>query len=231
HHSLPVVRKGKDPEGIHDLRVASRRIRTTLQTLEESPVFPRRTVHTLRMRLRGLARAAGKVRDADVLLAQVERDLAAQPDLAADLTLLHETARRRQRRARKGLLTSLDGPAFARLLAELEAFVGDRHETSEAAAARPPREQVFVRHFAGSAIWRRYEHVLSFEATVREAPRPRELHELRIACKRLRYTLELFESELGKGTQPLLKLLSKVQDHLGSLQDTVVLLRLVKTLH
>jgi triphosphatase len=225
-HSLPVVREGVDPEGIHDLRVATRRLRTTLQTLEESPVFPQRTVRVLRNRLRGLACAAGKVRDADVLLARVERDLEAQPESAADLAVLHEALRRRQRRARAKLLKRLDGPAFAQLLADFKAFVADKHdETADA-----PREQVFVRHFAGSAIWRRYEHVLGFEAIVREA-RPRELHELRIACKRLRYTLELFESELGKGTQPLLKLLSKVQDHLGSLQDTVVLLKLVKSLH
>jgi CHAD domain-containing protein len=88
---------------------------------------------------------------------------------------------------------------------------------------------LLVRHFAGSAIWRRYEAVLNFETVVGSAPPP-VLHTLRIACKRLRYTLELFEGELGKATQPLIKALVRVQDHLGALQDAVVALRRVEAL-
>ena len=59
---------------------------------------------------------------------------------------------------------------------------------------------------------------------------PPTLHRLRIACKRLRYTLEFFAPELGKGTQPLLTALSRAQDHLGSFQDTVVALETVTKL-
>jgi CHAD domain-containing protein len=48
------------------------------------------------------------------------------------------------------------------------------------------------------------------------------LHALRIACKRLRYTLEFFEEVLGPGTKVLIKEIVSMQDHLGALQDAVV---------
>ncbi|MGH2518017.1 MAG: CHAD domain-containing protein [Ktedonobacterales bacterium] len=221
---IPVVLAGWDTAGIHDARVAVRRLRTTLRVLEASPVLPRKTVHSLRRRLRGVARGLGAVRDADVLLARVERDIGAHPELEADLTLLYERVHDQQQRAYTRLVKHLKSRKVATLLDELAAFV-----ESKPPATSERRHLIAVRHFAGSAIWRRYETVLSYE-TVLPGAEPHVLHELRIACKRLRYTLEIFETELGKVTRPLLKLLANVQEHLGELQDTVVALNEVDTL-
>jgi len=218
HTYLPQVLAGWNADAIHDTRVAVRRLRTTLRVLEASPVLKRKTVRTLRQRLRGVARMLGAVRDADVLLTRVERDSNAHPELEADLTTLAELLLKQQKRAYSRLVKRLKGPRFAGLLAELDAFVESKPPSST-----ERQQQIAVRHFAGSAIWRHYEIVLSYETVIHGAP-PGVLHELRIACKRLRYTLELFESELGKVTRPLLNLLANVQDHLGELHDTVVAL-------
>jgi CHAD domain-containing protein len=110
-----------------------------------------------------------------------------------------------------------------RLLEDLEAFTAEQGEAPEW------QPQLLTRHFAGSAIWRRYEDVRSYETLGAHMPPP-IMHRLRIACKRLRYTLEFFAPELGKGTQPLLKALTQAQDHLGSLQDSVVALETVSKL-
>ena len=218
----PEALAGTDPESIHDMRTAVRRLRTTLLVLEETPVVRRKSLRALRRRLRDLADALGAVRDADVLLARLQDDISAHPDLAADVDALRRKVRSRQRRAHRRLVRRLHDPSFMRLLARLDGFV-----------ARQPtkaiQRRMAVRHFAGGAIWRRYETVLSYEALVGEAAPP-VLHQLRIACKRLRYTLEIFEPELGTGTQPLLQLLASVQNHLGALQDTVVALHAVQTL-
>lgn len=218
----PGVLAGADPESVHDMRTAVRRLRTTLRVLEEAPVMPRKRLRGLRRQLRGLADALGAVRDADILLARIQEDIIAHPELAADVDVLRRKLRKRQRRAQDQLVTWLTGPGFTRLLARLDGLV-----------ARPPtrarQRRMAVRHFAGGAIWRRYEMVLSYEALVRDSA-PAVLHVLRIACKRLRYTLELFEAELGSGTQSPLQLLMKVQGHLGALQDTVVALDAVETL-
>lgn len=218
----PGVLAGTDPESIHDMRTAVRRLRTTLRVLEEAPVARGKSLRALRYRLRDLADALGAVRDADVLLARLQEDIAAHPDLAADVDVLRRKVRKRQRRAHRRLVRRLRDPSFTCLLERLNDFVA-REPT------RAIQWRMAVRHFAGGAIWRRYETVLSYEALVGDGA-PAVLHKLRITCKRLRYTLEIFEPELGKDTQPLLQLLTRVQDHLGALQDTVVALNAVKTL-
>lgn len=224
HSCLPAILAGWSEDGIHDTRVAVRRLRTTLRVLEASPALPRKTVRALRRRLRKTARKLGKVRDADVQIGRAQRDNSAHPELEADLAVFSERMRKQQKRAYRRLVKHLKSRTFAKLLGDLDAFVAQKPP-----AVHERRYMIAVRHFAGSAIWRRYETILSYETVIADAPYS-VLHELRIACKRLRYTLELFELELGKATQPLLKLLTNVQDHLGALQDTVVALHEVEAL-
>jgi hypothetical protein len=50
----------------------------------------------------------------------------------------------------------------------------------------------------------------------------KELHDLRIAAKRLRYTLEIFEDVLPEACKPIIEELTKIQDELGALHDSDV---------
>ena len=90
-------------------------------------------------------------------------------------------------------------------------------------------QRVLVRHFAGDAIWRHYEAVLSFEGIMSDPP-AEELHKLRIACKRLRYTLELFDDNDHPASGDLQQTLTTVQDQLGALQDSIFALRVLTNL-
>lgn len=224
HACIPTVLAGHKADDVHDARVAIRRLRTTLRVLEASPVLQRETVRQLRRRLRGVARSLGEVRDADVLLARVKRDKALCPELAADLSRLRKRVRRQRQRAYRRLIARFNSQKFAELLRELDAFI--EQKPMDVNGRQGP---IAVRHFAGSAIWQRYENVLSYETAIADAT-PVVLHQLRVACKRLRYTLELFELELGKVTQPLLQLFTNAQNHLGALHDTVVARHEVETL-
>jgi hypothetical protein len=56
----------------------------------------------------------------------------------------------------------------------------------------------------------------------------RELHDLRIAAKRLRYTLEVFEDVLPEASQPFIQELTQIQDELGALHDSDVLIALLR---
>src|SRR5947207_14985041 len=56
----------------------------------------------------------------------------------------------------------------------------------------------------------------------------RELHNLRIAAKRLRYTLEIFEDFLPQECKPLVKELEQIQEELGQLHDSDVLIALLR---
>ncbi|MGH2487173.1 MAG: CHAD domain-containing protein, partial [Ktedonobacterales bacterium] len=145
HQSEPSVRADADPEGVHDMRVATRRLRTTLRFLEESKLFENDRIHILRRGLRGLAAALGRARDLDVFFERVEKYIAGRHDADKDLDSLMRTLRKRRHNARRGLLKKLDGPHVRRLLVDLEAFTTKTHPASE----RHPR--MLTRHFAGSA--------------------------------------------------------------------------------
>lgn len=56
----------------------------------------------------------------------------------------------------------------------------------------------------------------------------RELHDLRIAAKRLRYTLEVFEDVLPAASQAVVKELSRIQDEIGALHDSDVMIALLR---
>jgi CHAD domain-containing protein len=218
----PALRAEGDAESVHDMRVATRRLRTALRILEEAPVFSPRPLKKMRRDLHALALSLGEVRDLDVFLERVEQYADEQPDLRPDFDVLLQRLRSRRVRAFRRLMERLARGKYGKMLGALERF-------TEAHDGLRPGAMLLVRHFAGSAIWRRYEALLSYETVLPEA-QPETLHQVRIACKRLRYVLELFEGELGKGARPLISQLVKLQDHLGALQDCVVACRIVQTL-
>jgi CHAD domain-containing protein len=223
----PAVRLGQDGEAVHDMRVATRRLRTILKVLADAPVFDARQLRARAKQVRPVARALGDLRDLEVLRDHTRAYVADEPDLAAGLEVLQAHLRARHAVARKRLLRALDRRRYRAALDWLGPFAKGRCGSG---ALADPERPADVRQFAGSAIWRRYEAVLDFAEVVR-GTRPEALHQLRIAVKGLRYTLELFTQELGDGVKPLLDTLVRAQDHLGSLHDSVIGLAEVATLY
>ena len=78
-----------------------------------------------------------------------------------------------------------------------------------------------VRDTAASRIWTAYEHVRAYEAVLRWAD-VATLHQLRIAAKRLRYTIEFVREPLGPDAAPLIARIVSLQDHLGFMNDAEV---------
>jgi CHAD domain-containing protein len=213
---LPGVISGDDPHDVHQMRVATRRLRACLEST--APAYRDKVVVSLRKRLRRLARALGEVRDRDVLLIRLhhDRDESESQRDAIEATIERVQAERDE--AHAALLKELDRKRTARLLAELHAFLACPLEEVAAPDGDLP---LLVRHYAGSAIWREYEQVRRFETALSNASSER-LHELRIACKHLRYTLELYEPALGEEARQLIKGVTAMQEHLGDLHDTDV---------
>jgi CHAD domain-containing protein len=164
----------------------------------------------------------GAVRDLDVFLDRVADFEQSHPTAPGGLRTLRNVLRTRRARANKRLLKELARARTHRLLDKLRWLV---HHSSGRGAAAP----ALVRQFAGSAIWRRYEAVLAFEAAMADAT-PETLHMLRIAGKHLRYVLELIDEADDAETHPALAVLHDAQDHLGTLHDDVVALQTVTEL-
>jgi CHAD domain-containing protein len=216
HAHLPGVISGDDPHDVHQMRVATRRLRACLEST--APAYRDKAVVNLRKRLRRLARALGEVRDRDVLLIRLhhDRDESESQRDAIEATIERVQAERDE--AHAALLKELDRKRTARLLADLHAFLA----CPLAEIAAPDGDlPLLVRHYAGSAIWREYEQVRRFETALSDASSER-LHELRIACKHLRYTLELYEPALGEDARQLIKGVTAMQEHLGDLHDADV---------
>lgn len=74
----------------------------------------------------------------------------------------------------------------------------------------------------------RLEDLYSWESYVDNPYNIRELHNMRIAAKRLRYTFEVFEDELPVACKPIHEELVQIQDELGALHDTDVMIALLR---
>jgi CHAD domain-containing protein len=212
------VRKGEEPEDVHQMRVATRRLRASLQVVE--PLFDPQLVREYRRGLRRVARALGDVRDKDVFLGSILEYRETLPEeRRGSLDRLTAAVRDERTPARARLEADLEAGRYARFKRSFAAFLttpgaGVAEATETGVPAR-------VRDVAGSAIWRRYEELRAFEAVLPDAP-DEVLHTARIVGKRLRYTLEFFEDALGPRAAEVLGPLATLQETLGALQDAVV---------
>jgi CHAD domain-containing protein len=204
------VRADRGIEPVHELRVTTRRIRATLRLLE--PVGPRE-LRAHGKALRRLARAAGAVRDRDVLLAHLGGAAAELPeDVGAGMAALRETLEAERREAHGRLVRAMDAVEHAEFLGAFAAAIC-RHSGWD--------NEPLVRDLGGSTIWRHYEALRSHA----HGGLPAEdaaLHAMRIDGKRLRYVLELFADTFGPRADGALKALAGFQEHLGALNDVAV---------
>ena len=208
----PGVRLGEDPGPVHDMRVASRRLRASLRLFED--VLPR-TAGRWHATFADAAAALGRVRDLDVLLENVRASaprLASGPDAVAPV-LDRLTARREEEHG--ALLARLDSKRYAAFIDGFTRWLrrGSRprvREAGEPIALVAPR-------LAG------HRHRAMRRAASRLTPAsPESYHRLRIRAKRLRYALEALEPAYGKPFHSMLRPLAKIQDALGAEQDAVV---------
>ncbi len=209
------ARVGDDPEGVHDVRVAVRRLRSALALLEDAPGFDADDLKRWRKRLKDLAAALGAVRDLDVQLERLSGYRGAHPELRDGLQPIWDEMTLERDKARGEMLDALDDDKIRDTLKTLHGFATEQPEEDG------DDETILVRHFAGGAVWRRYEDVLRHECQLPTESAP-VLHEIRIACKRQRYALEMFAHAFGSKVDPLIALLVTIQDCLGTHQDCVV---------
>ncbi|MBN1201953.1 MAG: CHAD domain-containing protein [Anaerolineae bacterium] len=219
----PGSRLGKDIEAVHDMRVATRRMRSAFRLF--GPFFDRKATRPYRKELRRVAKSLGRVRDLDVFMEKAERYLADHPD--TNLTPLFNEWNNGIKKSRRSLVAELDSKRFSRFVSHFHAFLVT---PGEGASSMPdPAEAVAfqVRHIAPRLIYERFEQVRAYETVMDNADLP-TLHALRIDFKRLRYTLEFFREVLGPEIKQVIDETKTMQDHLGDLNDTVVAIEILR---
>jgi inorganic triphosphatase YgiF len=209
------TRVGEDPEAVHDMRVACRRLRAVLRFL--APAFPERRRDHLRNEVRWLSRILSPVRDCDVQLETLHRYEAALPaDRRRALRPYRDHILRERDGHRRAMLGALDSKRYFSLLLGLEQFVDDRRRPRTETPLRPAAE---VGH---EGLERAFKRLRRQGKSVVATPKPEDLHRVRIRGKRLRYLLEFFRPSTGKPGRRFLRYLIRLQDLLGTHNDAIV---------
>lgn len=218
----PGTRLGEDPEELHDMRVASRRLRAAMSMFKES--LPQEAGE-LREELRWVASALGKVRDLDVQLAQLDAWLdEADPEDADALGTLASLLADRRAQAREEMLQMLDSQRYGAFVSAFTEMLQAGPDPKSPVAATP------VLQAAPDLITRRYRQLRKAGDGIHRQSPPEEYHELRIRGKRLRYALEFLSDVYGKPTRALIVPLVELQDLLGAHQDAHVAIDLLRGL-
>ncbi|CAB3803410.1 hypothetical protein LMG28614_05814 [Paraburkholderia ultramafica] len=198
-----------DPEVLHKLRVALRRMRSLWWAYE--PLLDRKDAKFQRSEFKSLASAAGKTRDWDVL-----RDLLlAGESMQHSFTLLLRSVDAHRADALCFSRTAIGNAGVERILES--ALVGARYQL-DLRATRPTLAKFAEDRVvsAEKALKKRVKRAVSHDDSGYTA-----LHEVRISGKRLRYLLEFFSRVLEGNHQATIERLTSVQDELGKLNDIV----------
>ncbi len=211
----PGVRLGENPVYLHDMRVASRRLRAALRLFESA--LPARPAASMRAQLRVVGRALGAARDLDVMIAAVR---AWSPRIvstnAAALDPLLDILTQRREGARTDLLRILDSPRYERLVTSATETL------RRVPPAKSPQSTMSIRLAGPEMIGRARKKLVKAGRAVHVEAAPTAYHNLRIRAKRLRYALEFLAPIYCGPAKRMIRALVRLQDLLGLQQDSEV---------
>lgn len=202
-----------DPEFIHQLRVALRRLRALCKLF--APVLPPNFARYWADSLGRFARSLGEVRELDVMIdtyiAPVSQADVPHHDFQHLLAAAHDERERARAAARQSILSPAHGHLQLALMAAL-------HALPDESPADSPR----IRAFARQRLDRLQRRVLR-RARKSADLAPEGLHALRLAVKQLRYASEVFAPLLtGKAWRRFGRRVVRLQEELGFLHDVTV---------
>jgi CHAD domain-containing protein len=225
----PAAHAGASPEGVHQMRVAMRRLRSLLRVFR--PACDGAALRQFDASLREMAKVLGPARDWDVWLgglgAEIAEALPEDPRIAA----LLRAARQKRESAYETLRPVLEGPALRHLAWTAVALAATRpwreevHHHSQAERRTQP-----LAAFAAKVLDKRWKRLTSAGRDIAKLPDP-EFHALRIEGKRMRYAGELFAPLWNrKRAKRFLGCLAEVQDAFGLANDAAVARELMAAL-
>jgi len=211
----PGARLGDDPERLHDLRTAARRIDATLGLFAE--YLPRTLVRS-RQKIKSFLGVFGAVRDFDVQLGELARFSRRLPvtDRSA-LAPLRRHLESERAKARSQMLRSLDSKATRE-------WLDDFMKTLAQPSSSPPsREDTLALAVAPEMIDGCFRKLQKAFRGLNEESSWEDYHAARGRAKKLRYAIESVAPIYGKAAERMLRRVRCLQDELGSQQDAHVI--------
>lgn len=209
----------KDPEGVHHMRVLSRRLRSSINDFR--PYI--RKASLPRPKLRSLASRLGEVRDIDVALISVQHlRTKTKGEAAAGIKLLAAELRARRKAARSLLTSTLQEQTVEDFRKQFISKLRTTLIVVPTEAPDDPATPAIARSFGSlgtEIISTRLKDFVAASSCLYQPHQIKKLHELRILAKRLRYSMELFALCWGKDWEVMAKEVAHMQTSLGELHD------------
>jgi CHAD domain-containing protein len=202
---------------LHDMRVASRRLRVALRVFRDA--LPKARAASFGRGFRRIGRALGAVRDGDVHLARLDSGSASMSlPLMLDIGAYRADIERRHNRARREMVRILDSRRHTKFIARFQAFLAAGPLLRDSA----PRADLPVFAIFPKLFERRLRTFLKHGGKLNPDSSDKQLHRLRIECKKVRYLSEFFRTVYaGKPMLRCHRRLVALQEELGQLQDSV----------
>jgi CHAD domain-containing protein len=204
----PGTRRGTDPEELHKMRTAVRRLRAILGAVRD--MFDPEWLDGLRSELDWLGTVLGGLRDLDVLREYLRSELASlKPAARVVGEDLFDLVDAQRARARHKILAALDGERYMKLLDRLEHAVH--------------RPKVVAADLSLPAVAAgQFKKLRKAVKAMLKDPSGTDLHAVRIRVKRARYAAELAQPIVGRPAERFVARTKRLQDILGEYQDAVV---------
>jgi triphosphatase len=210
-------------EGIHQMRVAGRRLRALLACFRD--LLASAVAEELKGELRWLMGALEPARDLDVFIADTLEPILEHSAEDEALQALCAAARHAAQRAREGARAAIASPRYTQFLLRADLLLASGEWAAPEAPVTAP-----VRPLAQHMLRRRCRQLLKI-GRGHEVLEIEELHQIRIAAKKMRYAAEFFRSlHSRKLARRYLTRLTALQDRLGTLNDSVTGRRLLEEL-
>jgi triphosphatase len=207
----PAALRGDDQEGIHQMRVAIRRMRSLLVLFER--LLEPHAAGQFEDELRRLGQVLGLARDWDVFLSESLEEAAPENGDAEWTSPLRMLGRQRQQAAHQAAKKAILEPGFTRFVLAFRAWsLGGEGALRSGLLDRPARA------VAGRLLSRLADKVERRLADA-DCDDLESLHSLRKSAKKLRYGIEYLQAQYGKASKRYYKRCNKVQKRLGRIND------------
>lgn len=218
----PVVLAREDPEGIHQMRICLRRMRSALAVFR--PAIPHKVTRSVSNEMRWVAKTLDHARDLDVYIAE---NLLSKGK--KQKRKMRKLAKQHRERLYGEVADVIKGERYGKICNELRDWVESRGWRVDLSDEQRVVLEGNIIPFASEVMDRQRTRVLDDGRDI-ESLESETLHQLRIDCKKLRYAAEFFAPLYGEPMKDFIGHLKALQDLLGTLHDTAVMPDLQKDL-
>ena len=205
-----------DPEGVHSMRVASRRLRSAMRDF--MPYLRQRGLTSVQKQTKSIAAALGEVRDQDVAIIALEKiEKQAPAEATSALKQLIDDRKELRNESREKLNAILVANEMKQAKTEFMSRIEDATTLRKTRAQKEP--PLTFSQMSAAVILDRLKELEKLSDSLYQPFDIEPLHDMRIAAKRLRYALELFQQCWGRSLQTFAKTAARMQTALGEVHD------------